>query len=169
MTGEPADFCPRCGSGLADREHDGRVRRYCADCAEFVWTNPVPVAIVAVFDGEDALFVERSVSPHEGEWDLPGGFVEADEGPAAGAARELAEETGVRVDPDDLDLCGVGHERRDGRSLVPVVYAVDRADTAGEVRAGSDADAARFTTPARLHEAGEEVREAAVERYRLCR
>ncbi|MET8230535.1 NUDIX domain-containing protein [Micromonospora sp. NPDC005298] len=35
-------------------------------------------------------------------WFTPGGGLEAAESPAAGAARELAEETGLRIDPAEL-------------------------------------------------------------------
>jgi 8-oxo-dGTP diphosphatase len=35
-------------------------------------------------------------------WGLPAGLLKHHERPAAGAARELYEESGVRVDPDDL-------------------------------------------------------------------
>lgn len=37
-------------------------------------------------------------------WNLPSGMLDAHESPAAGAARELAEETGLRVAPSDLLL-----------------------------------------------------------------
>jgi 8-oxo-dGTP pyrophosphatase MutT (NUDIX family) len=37
-------------------------------------------------------------------WNLPSGRLEAHETPAEGAARELAEETGLRVAPGDLSL-----------------------------------------------------------------
>lgn len=37
-------------------------------------------------------------------WNLPSGMLEAHETPAEGAARELAEETGLRVAPGDLCL-----------------------------------------------------------------
>ena len=35
-------------------------------------------------------------------WNLPAGLLKKAEAPAVGAARELAEESGVRIDPDDL-------------------------------------------------------------------
>jgi ADP-ribose pyrophosphatase YjhB (NUDIX family) len=35
-------------------------------------------------------------------WSIPGGILNRDEHPAAGAARELAEETGIRVEPARL-------------------------------------------------------------------
>ena len=37
-------------------------------------------------------------------WGPPGGHLEPGEDPASGAARELLEETGVRLEPDDLSL-----------------------------------------------------------------
>jgi 8-oxo-dGTP pyrophosphatase MutT (NUDIX family) len=39
-------------------------------------------------------------------WCFPGGGLEGDEQPVEGAVRELAEETGVRLDPDDLTDLG---------------------------------------------------------------
>jgi 8-oxo-dGTP diphosphatase len=44
----------------------------------------------------EVLLVRRLNEPYAGHWAIPGGFVEADEEPRAAAARELAEETGVR-------------------------------------------------------------------------
>ncbi|MFI5896002.1 NUDIX hydrolase [Actinoplanes sp. NPDC051513] len=40
--------------------------------------------------------------PHRGGWGLPAGLLKKREQPVAGAARELFEETGVRVHPDDM-------------------------------------------------------------------
>lgn len=163
MTGGPAAYCPNCGTATESRHADGKERRYCPNCEMFIWQNPVPTGSVVVRDGGQALFVRRAIPPDEGEWDLPGGFLEVDESPAEGAARELAEETGLQVDPDALELRGAGHERRNERALLPVVYEVDRAETEGELTAGSDANAVRFAHPSELTP----VRGVAASRYEL--
>ncbi|WP_385625459.1 NUDIX hydrolase (plasmid) [Streptomyces sp. P8-A8] len=91
------------------------------------------------------LLIERGWPPHEGAWALPGGHVDLGEPSREAAARELLEETGVRVDPADLRQIGVwdapGRDPR-GR-YVTVAYAVTvPADTIAQ--AGDDARTARW-------------------------
>ena len=50
-----------------------------------------------MISGERALLVRRATDPARGEWSIPGGLVETGETLAAAVARELFEETGVRV------------------------------------------------------------------------
>jgi len=56
-------------------------------------------------DGQ-LLVLRRSADDERraGEWDFPGGGVEAGESPNQGAARELMEEAGITLDPQDLTL-----------------------------------------------------------------
>lgn len=49
-------------------------------------------------------------------WNLPSGMLEAHETPAEGAARELAEETGLRVAPSDLLLRTTSSTVVDGKT-----------------------------------------------------
>jgi 8-oxo-dGTP pyrophosphatase MutT (NUDIX family) len=67
--------------------------------------TPRQAARVLLLDGENRLLMFRGWDPARPEhryWFTPGGGLGPDEEPAAGAARELAEETGLRVSPDEL-------------------------------------------------------------------
>jgi ADP-ribose pyrophosphatase YjhB (NUDIX family) len=52
------------------------------------------------------LVIRRSIEPRIGELALPGGVVDLGETWQEAAARELLEETGVRADPQSIELFG---------------------------------------------------------------
>ena len=170
MVAVDANYCPTCGAALRSRVFEGRERRFCPDCEQFVWRNPVPTAGVAVRDGDEILLVRRAGGPSEGFWTLPGGALEAAEPAPAGAVRELREEAGVDADPEALRLLGThlseqtdGAAYRDQRVLL-VRYVVDREHVEGEPSAGSDADEARFVERGALPEPMREHNRRFVER-----
>ncbi|QZP37588.1 NUDIX hydrolase [Halobaculum magnesiiphilum] len=148
------DYCPLCGSELDRVVVEGRERRRCPGCDRVVWQNSKPVASVVVRDDEEVLLGRREVDPNRGLWGVPGGNLEHDEHPAAGVARELREETGVRVDPSDLRLFDVDHTTTEHRSVVGIRYVVDRAVTAGEPTGRDETSAARFAPPEWFRERG---------------
>ncbi|QLG63028.1 NUDIX hydrolase [Halorarum salinum] len=148
----PGEHCPICGTELGRVEVENRSRRYCPNCDRVVWENSRPVAGVLVVDGDRVLMVERATEPNFGTWGVPGGNIEHDEPPAVGAARELAEEAGVRVDPADLELFRADHVERGRRAVVAIRYVVDRAETAGEPIPGAEVSDARFDAPDRFLE-----------------
>jgi len=108
--------------------------------------GPALAADVVVLAGDppaSVLLVQRRNEPFEGDWALPGGFVEADERVATGAARELREETGVEAGA--LRLLGVyDTPGRDPRGPVVSVVFVMRAGEELEATAADDAADARW-------------------------
>ena len=60
-------------------------------------------SIVIYFDGEKVLLLKRKDNvPYGGKWGFPGGGAEKGETPEEAAIRETAEETGIKVLPEDL-------------------------------------------------------------------
>lgn len=185
MVSRPAEFCPRCGAALETITFDGRERANCPACDQIVWHNPVPCAGVVVVDagGDDdgrdgvdrereepaVLCVKRGVPPGVGEWTIPGGHMEVGEQPAAAAARELEEETGVSVDPDALEILdATSLPPRSGKHVVTIHYVVERSDTTGDPVAGTDAVDARFFSPSEFDASGETFRPVHEQRFRLA-
>jgi ADP-ribose pyrophosphatase YjhB (NUDIX family) len=157
-------YCSRCGGELDSLSRTVEFR--CVDCGTRTFRNPAPNARVAVVErrdgAEDRLLLAeiadsgRLADPpyHDSEWMLPGGHPEYHEQPRDAVARELAEETGLRVDPDvlvPLDTV-MRWVLPDARGLV-AIYAVDRAETDGSLASADDASDAQFWAPAELAEA----------------
>jgi ADP-ribose pyrophosphatase YjhB (NUDIX family) len=141
------EYCPRCGTELGERYVEGRERKWCGECERPVYRNAVPCADVAVVDGERVLLVQRGAPPGEGEWTIPGGHLEVDEEPHAGAARELEEETSLSVIPGALTLLETTQlEPYEKKHVVSTAFAVSADDVEGTASAGSDAEAVEWVT-----------------------
>jgi ADP-ribose pyrophosphatase YjhB (NUDIX family) len=134
-------YCPRCAAALETRVVGDRPRRACPACSYVHFTDPkVGVGTLVVEDGR-LLLVRRRMNPEQGKWSIPAGFLDHGEDPAATAAREAREETGLSVEIDGL--IGVYHNPPGaGGASIFILYRAHR--TGGEVRAGDDADAAGF-------------------------
>ena len=102
--------------------------------------RPILAASAAVFKDQSILLVKRGREPGRGKWSLPGGKIAFGETALAAAGRELLEETGIHA-----RLTGFAglYEIIDQKTHFAIACYTGRFE-AGEVRAASDADEARF-------------------------
>ena len=123
------NYCPRCAHPLEDRFVFERMRRVCPACG-FVFFREHKVAAAAIVPRNDALLlVRRTMTPGQGKWSIPGGFVEFDEDPREAVIREVWEETGYRVAMVRLLDIIFGREHERGASLL-IVYETRLLDGA---------------------------------------
>ncbi|GAA1288165.1 NUDIX hydrolase [Streptomyces javensis] len=101
--------------------------------------------VVAVTPDGEVLLIERGWEPYKGSYALPGGYVDRGETSRQAAARELAEETGVRVRPADLRQIGTfDRPDRDPRGRVVTVAYLAVVPVGTPAVAGDDARTARW-------------------------
>jgi ADP-ribose pyrophosphatase YjhB (NUDIX family) len=75
--------------------------------------RPIVAMGAVVFHGREVLLVKRANPPAQGQWSLPGGKLKLGESLLQGIRRELEEETGLRIE---------------GQELLEVLESVWRAD-----------------------------------------
>jgi 8-oxo-dGTP pyrophosphatase MutT (NUDIX family) len=123
--------------------NDATRQTIAARCAAFARLEPrdgaglkraaVAVALVDAGDGSGgtALLLTLRASglrAHSSQWALPGGRCDAGESPVAGALRELHEELGLELGPDDVLGQLDDYPTRSGYLITPVVaWAADSA------------------------------------------
>ena len=111
----------------------------------------IPCVGAIVHDGSGRLLViRRSNPPAQGMWSIPGGRCEAGETAAQACAREVHEETGLRVVVGEL----IGTVERDspsgGTYVIDDFFALLEPDCDPTPRAGDDASDARWVTRVEL-------------------
>jgi 8-oxo-dGTP diphosphatase len=103
-------LCPRCGAELGG----DAARLACDACGFIVYASSKPTAGALCVDNGRVLLARRAHPPFEGFWDIPGGFLDEGEDPLDGLRRELREETGLEVEPQQF--LGIWMDRYGGDS-----------------------------------------------------
>ena len=117
----------------------------------YEFPHPAVTVDIVVFTIENddlkVLFIQRDQDPHEGEWALPGGFVDIDESLGHAAKRELKEETGASASFLE-QLYTFGRPDRDPRErIITVAYFALIPSDQLSIAAGDDArDAKLYST-----------------------
>lgn len=155
-----ARYCARCGRPTEDFHEHGHARARCAACGWIDYGNPKPAVGAILARGGKVLLSKRAREPKKGEWDLPGGFLEADEHPEAGIVRELQEETGLAARVVRLVDVGVGTY-----AGLPTLNLVYLCEAEGEPRAADDASELRFWDPSEMPRLAWPHEEAAVRKW----
>ncbi len=141
-------FCQRCGTELRETDLDSRPRLKCPACGYVQYQNPVPgVGVLIEHEGKLAL-IRRGHPPHQGQWALPAGFIEADESVEHAAVREAREETGLNIELDEL--FGVYSFPEGPPRSGLIIFYLARPTNPADLHAGDDASEAAFFLPADL-------------------
>jgi 8-oxo-dGTP diphosphatase len=129
------------GEQVADGMHEAAEIKALERQVRYSPSPSLAVDGVLVKDSE-VLLIRRKSSPHEGEFALPGGFVQLGETVVNAVLRELKEETAI--DARIVRLVGVYSDpKRDPRGhTVSVAFLLEYV--AGSPQGGDDASEARF-------------------------
>ncbi len=96
--------CSYCGAPFPK---DAGWPRACTGCGNITYRNPLPVSVVLVPVLADLtcgiLAVRRAIPPQAGALALPGGYINFGESWQIAGAREVFEETGVLIDPGEIE------------------------------------------------------------------
>ncbi len=123
MVYEIYSHCSYCGAAFPD---NAGWPRTCALCGNTTFRNPLPVAVVLLPviltprltpQQTGIVVIRRAIAPRVGELALPGGFINFGETWQAAGAREVLEETGARIDPEEIREFGV-RSGRDGTLII---------------------------------------------------
>jgi ADP-ribose pyrophosphatase YjhB (NUDIX family) len=149
-------FCSRCGGELTLKPEGGRLRPWCAACGHVVFGR-FSVGVGGLLrHGDRVLLVQRGKDPGKGRWTFPGGYAEEDEPPHAALAREVFEETGLRVAAGEA--VAIRFAQTAGDQNLYCVFSLRLTGAISDLRPDGDGDEVSAVTliePARLPSLGE--------------
>lgn len=137
-------YCPICGETLGKRQEGGRLRPACDSCGYIHFLNPVPGVGMLIEQEGGIVLIKRRNPPHQHQWTLPSGFVEADESAEEAAIREAYEETGLIV--EIIELANI-NSFPEGPPVSGIMIFYRMRPIGGNLQAGDDALDVRVFAP----------------------
>lgn len=118
--------CSYCGVKFAEQK---TYPRKCFHCGNDTFLNPTPVVVMVIpIIGHGYLIQQRGEAPGQGEWALPGGFVEANETWQHAAARELKEEMNLDTDEKHYMLTEIKSDEYNHMLIFCMHNAIHKSD-----------------------------------------
>lgn len=90
-------FCPFCGNKLKIKIEEEHERKFCEMCKWIYYPYVAASAGAVIVEKGKVLLVKRAREPYKGTWMFPAGFVDYGEHPEETLAREIKEETGLKL------------------------------------------------------------------------
>ena len=137
-------YCPGCSVLLEVRSIEGKEHPVCPQCERVIYYDPKIVAAALIERNGQVLIIRRAVQVGYGLWSLPGGYVDRGEIVENAAAREVFEETGLKVKTDKL----LGLFSEQGNPVLVAAYTAIEID--GDLEAGPEALELGFYSPNNL-------------------
>lgn len=111
-------YCANCGQPTALE----RPNLYVCPSGHRNFLDSAPSAGAYIIRDGKVLFGRRSIEPHAGGLNIPGGFIEIPENAEAAVAREVKEEMGIDIKL--LDILGTYHSTygADNRDVLIIVF-----------------------------------------------
>lgn len=125
-------YCTKCGMKLERRTDNLYV---CAEGHEN-WVNAICGTVIYIVRDSTVLYGVRSIEPHKGGLDVPGGFLDLNETIEQSVHREAAEEMGVTI--STLDYLGSYVSDYAGRQIINIAYVARLSDDSPGPQPGDD-------------------------------
>jgi ADP-ribose pyrophosphatase YjhB (NUDIX family) len=116
--------CSFCGHRFVDKQPWPRT---CRHCGQTSFVNPLPVVVMLLPVEDGLLQIRRGNEPGLGQWAFPGGYINLGETWQQAGAREVLEETHMRIAPDEIREFRV-RSAPDGTLLIFGLAAPRRAE-----------------------------------------
>ena len=148
---EKFEYCPKCGS-----HHfvaNGATSKKCENCGFEYFMNPSASNVAIIKNAKGEILVERrKQEPAKGTLDLPGGFTQIGETSEEGLAREVMEETGLKVTDAKYLFSLPNIYRYSGIDIHTLdMFYLCEVETDSVVAAGDDAADCMWLNPDDIH------------------